>query len=1102
VLIITVVSGPDKGRVFRLADDVSHRIGRRRGSIALDDRSISSKHAELTNTMGEWTVTDLGSSNGTYVNKQKVEPDDSRTVVDGDRIQFGRSMVVFNLVPEADPSATGMRDTPIQHASLAIEERNQQLLEQIVQQLAGKSESDDPLAGPPGGFTSDTPAYDDSALRDMLQQVLDRLDKQPTDQVEQATPAIDPVVTDRLDQILSNLQSHQDTSATDAVTEKLDAVRQQLDQLAEREPATESSDQPAVDADLHRKLDDALATLRQRGEDDLATKLDAVIELVSSQSTHAIEHKLDALAESITQHQSETESTSPDLSPIQQQLDALRGALNDRPDQDWTEKFDVLHQAVASIDVPDVSDQLESLRQTVESLRDSGDADAPAQQPDPQLTEKLDEILRTLQDDGSTRAVETKIDKLLAATAVDGRAYIAPKLETILEAVTTRTDDDTLAEKLDAILEAAQGDDTADLAARLDALTEQMPRYDDSALREKLDQLLEKADTPTGDSEHDEAIRQQLESIYEAVQRDNTEALTAKLDELAEKLPRYDDTAVREKLDAIEQLAQRQPDTAQTEKLDAILEALRQRDEQAPDADRDQKLIAQLDEFLQASRADHTNQLIARLEGVLENHHAPHLQATQNKLDTLHEAISKIADQPGQAHVDLSPIEQGLEKIHEKLDREPTVDANGSVVDPDLERRLDVLIDAAHAANESTTDLADKLDTVIIALADQNDDGLEARLTRALETIVESTDLSDTNQAVDALRQRVDKLLEQQAEPSGESSHDDLRPMLQQVIDKLDAAPAPADPIDPAPHFEKLHETLGELRDHLSQVQSQPLQVAAEPDPRLDQIIETLTELSERQPAAAQVELPELPDYQPMLQQVLDAVQQQREQTPAEAEPDPRLDTLTERLEAIDARLSESATFEQPEVPDHRPMLRRILEAVENNHGQPDGVPTDEKQLEKLLRKIHDRLNALSPPPNSERIVGDMFALLRSLEQEQQRQADAIQQLAERARESARAGRHERDHLLHDDEPLPRPSHRMSPASSAVVPHQPSSHTPSGSRSVLMTVVIYVGFTLAIFWTAMSIAGGKPFNPFAATPNTTPDTSMQIAPADEPQDIL
>jgi len=990
--------------------------------------------------MGEWTVTDLGSSNGTYVNKQKVEPDDSRTVVDGDRIQFGRSMVVFNLVPEADPSATGMRDTPIQHASLAIEERNQQLLEQIVQQLAGKSESDDPLAGPPGGFTSDTPAYDDSALRDMLQQVLDRLDKQPTDQVEQATPAIDPVVTDRLDQILSNLQSHQDTSATDAVTEKLDAVRQQLDQLAEREPATESSDQPAVDADLHRKLDDALATLRQRGEDDLATKLDAVIELVSSQSTHAIEHKLDALAESITQHQSETESTSPDLSPIQQQLDALRGALNDRPDQDWTEKFDVLHQAITSIDVPDVSDQLESLRQTVESLRDSGDADAPAQQPDPQLTEKLDEILRTLQDDGSTRAVETKIDKLLAATAVDGRAYIAPKLETILEAVTTRTDDDTLVEKLDAILE--------------------------------------------------------------AVQRDNTEALTAKLDELAEKLPRYDDTAVREKLDAIEQLAQRQPDTAQSEKLDEILEAVRQRDEQAPDADRDQKLIAQLDEFLQASRADHTNQLIARLEGVLENHHAPHLQATQSKLDTLHEAISKIADQPGQAHVDLSPIEQGLEKIHEKLDREPTVDANGSVVDPDLERRLDVLIDAAHAANESTTDLADKLDTVIIALADQNDDGLEARLTRALETIVESTDLSDTNQAVDALRQRVDMLLEQQPEPSGESSHDDLRPMLQQVIDKLDAAPAPADPIDPAPHFEKLHETLGELRDHLSQVQSQPLQVAAEPDPRLDQIIETLTELSERQPAAAQVELPELPDYQPMLQQVLDAVQQQREQTPAEAEPDPRLDTLTERLEAIDARLSESATFEQPEVPDHRPMLRRILEAVENNHGQPDGVPTDEKQLEKLLRKIHDRLNALSPPPNSERIVGDMFALLRSLEQEQQRQADAIQQLAERARESARAGRHERDHLLHDDEPLPRPSHRMSPAASAVVPHQPSSHTPSGSRSVLMTVVIYVGFTLAIFWTAMSIAGGKPFNPFAATPNTTPDTSMQIAPADEPQDIL
>jgi hypothetical protein len=66
-------------------------IGRNPGcTIRIDDAKISGKHAELKVSEGRYTITDLNSSNGTYVNQEKIH---HRELYQGDRIQIGDTLI-------------------------------------------------------------------------------------------------------------------------------------------------------------------------------------------------------------------------------------------------------------------------------------------------------------------------------------------------------------------------------------------------------------------------------------------------------------------------------------------------------------------------------------------------------------------------------------------------------------------------------------------------------------------------------------------------------------------------------------------------------------------------------------------------------------------------------------------------------------------------------------------------------------------------------------------------------------------------------------------------------------------------------------------------
>ncbi len=68
-------------------------IGRRPDSdVFLDDVTVSRDHALLVRRNGDFYLDDLGSLNGTYVNRRRIE---SHRLADGDELQVGKYKLTF-----------------------------------------------------------------------------------------------------------------------------------------------------------------------------------------------------------------------------------------------------------------------------------------------------------------------------------------------------------------------------------------------------------------------------------------------------------------------------------------------------------------------------------------------------------------------------------------------------------------------------------------------------------------------------------------------------------------------------------------------------------------------------------------------------------------------------------------------------------------------------------------------------------------------------------------------------------------------------------------------------------------------------------------------
>jgi hypothetical protein len=90
--LVIRAGGGRVGESFPLERD-RMTIGRRPDSdVFLDDVTVSRDHALLVRRNGEVYLDDLGSLNGTYVNRRRVE---SQRLADGDELQIGKYKLTF-----------------------------------------------------------------------------------------------------------------------------------------------------------------------------------------------------------------------------------------------------------------------------------------------------------------------------------------------------------------------------------------------------------------------------------------------------------------------------------------------------------------------------------------------------------------------------------------------------------------------------------------------------------------------------------------------------------------------------------------------------------------------------------------------------------------------------------------------------------------------------------------------------------------------------------------------------------------------------------------------------------------------------------------------
>ena len=90
--LLVVKRGPNAGSRFLLDSEVTTAGRHPDRDIFLDDVTVSRRHAEFRREGSGYTVHDVGSLNGTYVNR---EPIDAAPLSGGDEVQIGKFRLVY-----------------------------------------------------------------------------------------------------------------------------------------------------------------------------------------------------------------------------------------------------------------------------------------------------------------------------------------------------------------------------------------------------------------------------------------------------------------------------------------------------------------------------------------------------------------------------------------------------------------------------------------------------------------------------------------------------------------------------------------------------------------------------------------------------------------------------------------------------------------------------------------------------------------------------------------------------------------------------------------------------------------------------------------------
>ncbi|MFM7261226.1 MAG: ATP-binding protein [bacterium] len=121
MLALVVTRGPDRGRAFALPEREPQLLGRSTEALHLTDATVSRRHAELTPDNGLWTLRDLGSRHGTFVNGVRLAG--AVELRPGDRVRVGDTELLAIREGDAAPltrddgAIDGLIDRPFTQVS-------------------------------------------------------------------------------------------------------------------------------------------------------------------------------------------------------------------------------------------------------------------------------------------------------------------------------------------------------------------------------------------------------------------------------------------------------------------------------------------------------------------------------------------------------------------------------------------------------------------------------------------------------------------------------------------------------------------------------------------------------------------------------------------------------------------------------------------------------------------------------------------------------------------------------------------------------------------------------------------------------------------------
>ena len=90
--LLVVKRGPNAGSKILIDKDVTTAGRHPESDIFLDDITVSRRHAEFRRKEGRFSIHDMGSLNGSYVNRDRVE---NTQLANGDEVQIGKFKLYF-----------------------------------------------------------------------------------------------------------------------------------------------------------------------------------------------------------------------------------------------------------------------------------------------------------------------------------------------------------------------------------------------------------------------------------------------------------------------------------------------------------------------------------------------------------------------------------------------------------------------------------------------------------------------------------------------------------------------------------------------------------------------------------------------------------------------------------------------------------------------------------------------------------------------------------------------------------------------------------------------------------------------------------------------